>query len=281
MTTQAMLAVLLGAVLHASWNALIKGSRDKFLDTVLVASGAALIALVLLPFTALPAAASWPHIALSVCIHVIYYSLVAAAYRTGDMSHAYPLMRGTAPLLVAMFSGLILGEVLVPLAWIGVVLICGSILGLTLLRSKNGQNGLTSTLFALGNAVIIAAYTFNDGVGVRLSGNAIAYNLWLFILTVIPLLIIVTRSGTARLADALRQRWAIALGGGFCTFGSYALALWAMMNAPIATVSALRETSILFGMLIAGMLLGERIGPLRIVAGCGIVAGIAALKLSG
>ncbi len=163
MTMNALLAVLAGAMMHASWNALIKGGRDKFLDTVLVALGAALIAVLALPFTPLPAPASWPHIAASVGIHILYYSLVAAAYRAGDMSHAYPLMRGTAPLLVALFSGALLGEDLSALAWLGVMLICGSILMLTVLRRSGAAPSRAATLFALANAFVIAGYTSMTG----------------------------------------------------------------------------------------------------------------------
>jgi uncharacterized membrane protein len=281
MTTGAMFAVLLGALMHAGWNALIKGGNDKFLDTVLVVGGAALWSLLALMFVPAPAPASWPNIAISISIHVLYYSLVAAAYRTGDMSHAYPIMRGTAPLIVAILSGVVLGEALGLMAWTGVILICGSILLLAFLRSKAGRGHGQSTAFALGNAVVIACYTFNDAAGVRLSGSPVGYNAWLFILTALPMLVYALKTRRQHLVEIAIRRWPVAMIGGLCTAGSYGLALWAMLHAPVATVSALRETSILFGMLLAAFLLRERIGLGKIAAGLGIAAGGAALRLAG
>jgi drug/metabolite transporter (DMT)-like permease len=280
MATDAFLAVLLGALLHASWNAVIKAGRDKFMDTVLVSSSAALLSLGLLPLVPLPAPESWPYVAASVAIHVIYFGLVAAAYRLSDMSHAYPLMRGTGPLIVALLSGTLLGEHLTAQAWIGVLLICGSILGLTLVRSRHGAVPRDATVLALLNAVVIATYTVTDGAGVRLSGHAPAYTIWVFFLTALPLLAWAAVRRPADLAANFRGRWAVALGGGACTLGSYGLALWAMTQAPIAAVSALRETSILFGLALGVLVLKERAEPVRIAAGAGIALGVVTLRLA-
>ncbi len=280
MATDAFLAVLLGALLHASWNAVIKAGRDKFMDTVLVSSSAALLAALVVPFLPLPAPASWPYVAASVAIHVVYFALVAAAYRTGDMSHAYPLMRGTGPLFVALFSGMLLGEYLTPAAWIGVVLICGSILASALCRTGPGSESRAPTMLALLNAGIIACYTFTDGAGVRLSGHAPAYTMWVFIGTALPLLAFAAARRPADLAVHVRRRWAVALGGGACTLASYALALWAMTKAPIAAVSALRETSILFALALGAFVLKEPLRPIRLVAGAGIALGVVVLRLS-
>lgn len=284
MSLDVMLVVLLGALLHASWNAVVKSGRDKLLDTVLVAAGAALIALALVPFLPAPAAASRPFLAASVAIHIGYFALVAAAYGAADMSFAYPLMRGTAPLLVALASGPLIGERLSPAAWAGVLLICGGVLGLTLVYRRPVTGGgwpLAPTAFALGNAAVIAAYTLVDGAGVRLSGHALAYTLWILLLTAPPLLgWAAYRRGAAVLRAHLRARWALGLVGGACTLGSYALGLWAMTRAPIAPVAALRETSILFGMGLAALVLKERFGPVRHAAAVTIVAGAVALRLA-
>jgi drug/metabolite transporter (DMT)-like permease len=187
MPNDALLAVLLGACLHACWNAAIKSGSDKFLDTVLVATGAGIIAAMTLPFLPLPAAASIPYLIASSILQILYFLLIAAAYRTADMSYAYPLMRGTAPLLVAIASGYAVGEQLSGKAWIGVLLISGGVLALTVLFRRAAPS-LVPTAFALGNAVVIASYTLVDGVGARLSGQTVAYTLWLSLLTGIPLL---------------------------------------------------------------------------------------------
>jgi drug/metabolite transporter (DMT)-like permease len=280
MPNDALLAVLLGALLHASWNAAIKSGRDKFLDTVLVAGGAGVIAAAGLPFLPLPAPESIPYLLMSSVLQLIYFLLVAAAYRTGDMSYAYPLMRGTAVLLVASASSLLIGEHLTARAWIGILSISAGVLALTLMYQRSAPS-LAPTAFALGNAAIIASYTLVDGVGARLSGQSVAYTLWLSLLTAIPLLAWTAWNRPAALAGYFKIRWMVGLGGGFGTLASYGLALWAMTRAPVATTAALRETSILFGMLISAGFLKERVGLPRMAAGIVIALGAAALRLPG
>src|SRR4051794_31078354 len=229
MSIQVMLLVLLGAFLHASWNAVVKSSRDKFLDIVLVTGGSALFSVIILPFLPMPALASWPYVAASVVIHVGYFALVAAAYRAGDMSFAYPLMRGTAPLLVTVASGPLIGEYLSPGAWSGVLLICAGVLGMTLFhraprvhshRAPRGA-GVGPTLLAMTNALVIAVYTVVDGTGVRLSGplsgQAVAYTMWVFLLTALPLIAWAVMRRRAGLAAHFRNRWHFGLVGGACT----------------------------------------------------------------
>jgi len=280
MPNDALLAVLLGALLHASWNAAIKSGRDKFLDTVLVATGAGVIAALGLPFLPLPAPESIPYLLTSSVLQLIYFLLVAAAYRTGDMSYAYPLMRGTAVLLVASASSLLIGERLSGWAWIGILSISAGVLALTLLYRRSAPS-LAPTAFALGNAAIIASYTLVDGIGARLSGQSVAYTLWLSLLTAIPLLAWTAWNRPAAFAGYFKIRWMVGLGGGFCTLASYGLALWAMTRAPVATTAALREMSILFGMLISAGFLKERVGLSRMAAGAVIALGAAALRLPG
>lgn len=277
-----MLLVLLGAALHAGWNALVKAGTDKLLDMVAVAVGSALLCAALIPFLPLPARASWPCIAASVTIHLGYFALVAAAYRAGEMSVAYPLMRGTAPLLVAGVSGVVLGEALSPGGWAGVALICGGVLAFAVPRRAAGAEpgrGRAVAL-ALANAGVIAGYTLVDGLGARLSGHASAYTFWLLLLAAPPLLVYAWLRRPAGLAVKLIGRWRVAALGGACTTASYALALWAMTRAPIATVAALRETSILFAMLLASFALKERFGLPRHAAAAAIACGAAVLRLA-
>lgn len=278
MPTEALLAVLIGAILHAGWNTTVKSGSDKRLNTTLVAGGAAAIAALLLPWLDAPATDSLPFLASSAGLQLLYFRLVAAAYQAGDMSHAYPLMRGTAPLLVAAASGVLLGETLSPTAWAGTLLVCGGVLTLTLARGAAGANRV-ATWLSLCNAAVIAAYTLVDGIGVRLSGSAPAYTLWVFLLSGLPLV-----AGTlSRQPQAFRRhvaaRWPVGLGGGICILASYGLALWAMTRAPVATVAALRESSILFGMLFAALVLKESIRWTRALSGVVIALGAAVLRL--
>lgn len=279
MTTGVLLAVLLGAALHASWNALIKSGADKFMDTVLLAAGAALIALAILPFLPAPAAASWGYIAAASTAQIVYYSLVAAAYRAGDMSVAYPLMRGTAPMLVATAGVLLLGDDLSLLAWIGVACISGGVISLSLgsLRSKTTSRVV---LYAIANSSVIATYTLIDGAGVRASGDSVAYTCWITLLPAGPLLAFAALRRPKDLIQQIARRWHLGLITGACTMGSYGLALWAMTKAPVASVAALRETSIVFGMAIAAWLLGERLSPRRIIAAGSVLLGAITLKLA-
>ncbi len=279
--TEVMLLVLCGAALHAGWNSLVKSGQDKFLDTVLVATGAGLVSLIGIPFMPMIAPASWPYAIASGAIHVVYFILVAAAYRAGDMGLAYPIMRGSAPLLVALVSGAVLGERLSPGAWAGVLLICGGVLGLAMPPGGAAVAGRGRTIaFALCNACVIALYTLVDGTGARASGAPIAYTLWILVLTAAPLLTWAwMRRGAAVLTHA-RARWHVGAIGGTATLGAYGVALWAMTRAPIASVAVLRETSILFAMALSAMLLRERASWLRYVAATAVAVGAVTLRLA-
>lgn len=281
MTPTVVAVVLCGALLHAVWNALVKGGRDPFFGSVLVASGAALLSLPLLPILAQPAAASWPYLAASTVIHFAYYGLLAAAYRHGDMSHAYPLMRGSAPLLVAAASVPLLGEHLSPVQYAGVACISGGILSLWFATTPVAAKARGyATAFAVLNALVIAVYTLIDGIGARASGAPAAYVMWLHVMSAIGLLAWCALRCPRQLRDYAAQHWRVALLGGAGTLGAYGLALWAMTVAPLAAVAALRETSILFAALIAKFFLGERIGRKRALAITAIAAGAVLMRIA-
>jgi len=278
--------VLCGALLHAGWNALVKKGRDPFLSSVLVASGAGLISLPLLPFLAQPAAASWPYALASTVIHYAYYGLLAAAYRHGDMSHAYPLMRGSAPLLVAIASMPLLGEHLSITQYAAVACISGGIFGLWFAtrpaapdKADTGSRR-RATVYALLNALVIATYTLIDGLGARASAAPAAYVMWLHVLSAVGLLAWCLVRCPRELYDYASQFWKVAILGGTGTLGAYGLALWAMTVAPLAAVAALRETSILFAALIAKFFLSERIGRKRALAIAAIAAGAVLMRLA-
>lgn len=270
-------AVLLAAALHAGWNAVVKGGSDTVMTTILVAAASGAIALVALPFLPAPDRASWPFIAVSAGVQVLYLALLAAAYRATDMSRAYPLMRGLAPALVAVFAALALGEHLGPMGWAGVGLISGGVVAMT---SGGGTASRQGTLLAVANAGVIATYTLIDGVGVRRSGAPISYAMWLFLLNAVPLVSWALATRGRALVVYARRNGAYGLAGGIGNLGAYGLALWAMTKAPVAMVAALRETSILFGMAIAGLVLGEQVGRARLAAAGLIVLGAAGLRLA-
>lgn len=269
--------VLLAAALHAGWNAVVKGGHDKLLNSVAVAASAAMIAALLLPLLALPARAAWPFVAASGLLHVGYFVLVARAYAAADMAVAYPAMRGSAPLLVALASATVLLEPLGLTAWAGIALLCAGILGFAVAARGHGAAGLG---YALLNAVVIAAYTVVDGLGARLSGQPLAYTLCVLLAGGTPLAAwALARRRPAALA-LMRTRWRPLLLAGAGTIVSYALVLWAMTQAPVALVAALRECSIVFAMLFSALFLRERLAPPRLAAAALVLAGVVALRMA-
>lgn len=273
-----LLAVLLGALLHACWNALVKSSTDKTLDTALIHVLCSFYALPICLYLGLPDPQVWPYIAASLVVHVAYYFALAGAYRHGDLGLAYPLMRGTAPVLVALSSFLVLGEALTPLAWLGVLCVsCGLLLigsGGAMLAQKKAM------VFALCNAVLIAIYTVVDAKGARLSGHVLQYAALLFALDGWPFAILVLWQRKGAVMPYVRVRWRVAAGGAAASLASYSIALWAMTVAPVALIAALRETSVLFAAILGAWLLKEPWTRPRVLGTVSIVLGVMALRLA-
>ena len=281
-------AVLLGALLHASWNALIKSGSDKALDTALIHVLGCAVGAALVLAAGLPRREALPWLAASLFIHVGYYIALAGAYRHGDLGLTYPIMRGSGPLLVALVlgsgGGAIFGEAVSVATWIGVAGISGGVLLVGLSASAPGGDRRRALQFALINACIIAAYTIVDGIGVRASGNALSYVALLFAIDGLPYFVLVMRrrgeAGRRAAWAHIRRRWPLALLGTFASLGSYGIALWAMTRAPVAAVAALRETSVLFAVLLGTLLLKEPFGPRRAAGALCIVGGVMALRLA-
>ena len=276
-TWPVLLAVLLGALLHASWNALVKSSQDKTLDTALIHLLCSVLAIPFCLYFGLPPTDAWPFILASLVIHVGYYFALAGAYQHGELGLTYPLMRGTAPMLVAITSMAVLGEALSAWGWLGVGLICTGVLllgsGAGLLRHRK------AVAFALSNAVLIAIYTVVDAKGARLSGNVAQYVALLFALDGWPFALMVFLRRKGQVWPYVRQRWPVAMGGAGASLGSYAIALWAMTLAPVAMVAALRETSVLFAAILGAWLLKEPWTRLRLLGTAAMVAGVMSLRL--
>jgi drug/metabolite transporter (DMT)-like permease len=279
MPWEVVLPVLLAAALHAAWNALVKSGADRLLDMVLVVTGAGAVTAVAAAFLPQPARACWPHLGASVLIHVGYFGLVGLAYRQGDLSLVYPIMRGSAPALTAFAGVALLSERPSWGGWTGIVLISGGVLLLVLDAQGREASRATTIGIALTNAAVVVLYTMIDGTGARLSGHPFSYTAWMLLFTSGLSLFLALLVGKRKTAVHLARRWRIGLAGGGCTFASYAMALWAMTHAPIALVVALRETSILFGTLFAAVALKEQITPLRYVSIASIAAGAISLKV--
>jgi len=278
MPLDVLLVVLLAALVHALWNALLRSATDKIQSSLLIVCGAAVLSLLLLPFIPAPDAASWPYLLASGLIHVGYYTLLALSYRNSALSIAYPVMRGTAPVITALSAVLVLNEFPSSGAWLGIALIC---LGVLLLAGTAwGQWQTASISFALGNAAVIAAYTLIDGQGARLSGQPLSYTAWVFILTAVFMLVYIRlKRYSIRTLLVGPSIWRTAGLGGLGTLAAYSMVLWAMTHAPIATVAALRETSIVFAALLGVLFLHEHLSRWRWLAVALVCAGAMVIKL--
>ncbi len=277
LTLGVTLAVLGAALAHAAWNALIKSGRDVLLDTALVALGGSVVAAPFVLVVAPPEPASWPWLAASVLIHIGYYGTLAGAYRAGDLSHGYPIMRGSAPLIVALASLAWFGEAPGVAGWAGVALICAGVVSLAL--GGGAHVSARATLWALANALIIAAYTLADATGVRASGGAVRYVAWMFLFMGLPFGLIVLIAKRRAFVAHAAAHWRRGLAGAALSGASYGVALWAMTRAPVAAVAALRETSVLFGALLGAWLLREGQVRRRLAGAATVLAGVIALKL--
>jgi drug/metabolite transporter (DMT)-like permease len=227
LSTFVLASVLCGALIHASWNALIKGQPDKFLAAILVAIGTGLVGVPLMAAYPLPPAAAWPYIIASSLIHVVYFGLVGLAYRTADLGVAYPLTRGSAPLFTAMFAYLLIGEELGLKGWIAALAIALGILALSADAFLRGGLNRATALVAFLNAGIIVLYTLIDGLGARVTGNAPLYVAWMCFGAGLGVFLIAL-TARANFLTELKSGWWIALLGGVLTFASYSIATWAM-----------------------------------------------------
>jgi drug/metabolite transporter (DMT)-like permease len=279
LTLGVTLAVLGAGLLHAGWNALLKSAPggDALLDTATVVAGSSAWGLAVLPLTGLPDAAAWKFIFGSAVIHWAYYVTLAQAYRTGDLSFAYPLMRGTAPLLAALLGIVFLRELPTVQVALGILLICAGIVSIAFVRRN--PHPRAAAAFAFANAAIIAVYTLVDGAGARASGNAASYVAWLTFLEAIPFLLWIRARRGRQAFVYIGRGWRRGIAGGAASLGAYAIVLWAMTRAPVAAVAALRETSVLFAALIGAIWLKEGFGFPRLAGAASVVAGVAALKL--
>lgn len=270
------MAVLAAAALHAGWNAVVKLRVEPLLAIVLINGACAVLGLVVLVFTGLPAREAWGWLGLSGIVHLLYGLALAEAYRVGDMSFVYPVARGAAPMMTLCGSLFFVGDVLPPLAILGIIILGGGIALMAFSRASAVDG--RALVFALLTACTISLYTISDGLGARASGNPHAYAAAMFVLDGGLLLIYALAT---RGVDWLKQaRPALVPGllGGGMGFMAYWIVIWAMTVAPIALVAALRESSILFATLIAIFILKEKALPLRIAAACCIMAGIVLMR---
>lgn len=256
MTAQVLALVLLAACIHATWNTWLKLSGDRLVVMALMGTGWGLLAACCLPFLEPVRGDAWPYLGVSVVVHLGYTLLIVPAYRLVDLSVAYPMIRGSGPVLVTLASLVVLGETVGLLGWAAVLLITGGVLAL-------GWGGATgdyrALLFGTLGGALVAGYTFIDGVGARVSGSALTYSAWLFFLTGLPLPVIgflMRRGEFIGLARPIAVR---ALLAGAIASAAFAIVIWAMTRAPLGLVAAARETSVVMVAIAGAVLLKEKV----------------------
>ena len=281
MTPLVTAAVLLAAVTHASWNALAHHITDKLVGFTLIAGGGSLIGIAMAPFVAFPAAGAWPYLIASAVIHVAYYVLLMRSFRLGDFGQAYPIARGTAPLVVTLLAALFAHEVPDGWAAAGVAVSCAGLTGVALWGLRGGRPNWAAIGAALATGLTIAAYTVVDGLGVRASGSSLGYIAWLMAIEglVVPAYAIHRwRGGTVAV---LRPHAALGFLGAALSVAAYGLVLWAQTRAELAPIAALRESSIIVGAAIGAVFFKERFGAPRIAAAGLLVVGIGLMLHAG
>ncbi|MFE1859444.1 EamA family transporter [Streptomyces anandii] len=281
MTGAVLAAVLLAAVTHACWNAIAHRITDKLVGFTLISGGGMLIGLAMIPFTAAPAAGAWPYLLCSAAVHIVYYALLMKSFRLGDFGQAYPIARGTAPLVVTVLAAVFAHEVPDGWAAAGIALSCAGLTGVALWGLRGHRPDWAAVGAALATGLSIATYTVIDGLGVRASGSSLGYIACLMAVQgwVLP------AYAAARLrreaAAVLRPYAPLGLLGAALSVAAYGLVLWAQTRGALAPIAALRESSILVGAAIGAVFFKERFGLPRILAAGLLVAGIGLMLRAG
>jgi drug/metabolite transporter (DMT)-like permease len=260
--------ILFAAALHASWNAMLRGGTDRLWSLTIMYVTSTIVCIAAACFLPLPAVASWPYVAASGLLHIGYSLFLIRTYRTGDLGQTYPIARGSSPVLVTIGAALFAGEVPHPIAIVGVLLVSGGIISLAFEQRQLSRAILPH---ALGTGAFIGAYSVTDGVGVRLSGQPIGYTIWMELCSGLffPFLY-AHRRGWPSLIRGGRET-ASAVAGGVISMIGYGIVIYAMSRGPMGSVSALRETSVVFAAVIGAVFLKERLTLYRMIA-CGVIA---------
>lgn len=280
MTTSVFCIVLLAAVIHAGWNAAIKASGDKAHAMLGLVAGHAPFAVLALMFAPWPALASWPYVVAGAVMHVGYQLFLMRSYRDGDLTQVYPIARGVAPLLTALLSVWLVGEHLGGRAWVGIAAIAIGLSSLVAVRRGDGIWDARSAGSALIAGAFTAAYSITDGLGARTAGSALGFYAVLSLLNAVLMTALMEWRRPGLMASVVRRRPWRSLAAGGASFTAFSLVVWAFTQAPIALVSALRETSVIFALLIGVVVLKERLNLAKVVATAMTTAGALLVKVA-
>ena len=275
-------ALLGSAVLHAFWNLLLKTThhrRPVVWWALIVTNLCCAAILIARPHSVLPV---WKLLAISAVLEASYYLILTAAYKVGDFSLVYPVARGTAPALLAVWAILVLAERPSPLGITGILLVAGGI-GIVGWSGKFGWPGRPSAALALSFllAVVISVYSIIDGVAVRRVDPVTYTAAMFFLVTLLLTPVLMAQEGWEKIRGALREEPGRILGIGMLQLAGYLIVLWVYARAPVSYGGAIRESSILVGALLGWRFLGEPFGARRVAGALVIGSGIAAIELAG
>ena len=277
MSTQIALLVLLAAAMHAGWNLLIKSGGDRFMDTTTLAVFNSLIGLAMTPFFPLPTLQGWFWLAVSGTIHIFYYHTLIKAYTHADLSLAYPLMRGLSPLFVLLITAS-MGQAIEPRMLLGIAILIGGIVLPAMLALMNRKISMNTLAYAVANAAIIGMYTVVDATGISANGDTGSYIAWLFVVDGVGLFCMALHSRGRAVFSYLKNQWRPGLMAGMMSVISYGIVLWATQKAPVSSVSALRETSVVFAALFGAYVLKEPMKRVRLASAVLVVLGCVLIK---
>ncbi len=271
--------VLAAAICHASWNALVKVEGDRLVAMALLNIACAICSIPLVVWGGPLRVEVMPWVVLSGLLHTLYFLMLIAAYRVGDLSHVYPIARGVSPLLIATVAMVAIGESLPPVGIAAIMLISAGIFGLAVAARRAGGGSLPATLWAVAIGGMISLYSVVDGMAVRLNGAVLPFVGWLFIASALPITALAAVTRGHLITQITVTQWRNGLGAGVLGFASYALVIWGFSRAPVAYVSALREVSVVVAALIGTRLMGEPFGRARVAAAAVVAFGVVLLQL--
>lgn len=275
----AIVLVLISAFMHAGWNTVVKAGADRFLSLAVVDSTALILCLAGLPLVSLPPRAVWIYISISVAFNTAYRLFLIRAYETADFGQAYPIVRGVPPVLVALFSAVLLDEHLTLYGFLGVILVSAGIISLTFVRGMTLEMIAPISMAALAG-LFVAAYTIVDAKGVRESDTALQFIIYLTIFQSIPIPLLAIMKDRSGFAPHIKKHWMAGSIGGVFYITAYGIVLYAFSIISAAKVSAIRETSVVIAAIIAAVFFREGFGAKRIVSAMVILSGIILIKLS-
>ncbi|HPR74239.1 MAG TPA: EamA family transporter [Bacteroidales bacterium] len=278
MSFEIIAMVILAAVLHAGWNTLIKIQGNRLVTMAVFTLAGSMVSLLVVPWIAFPDRASWPLLGLTILLHTGYHIFLPIAYDHGDLGQVYPIARGSAPLLVAVGALVVAGETLAPFSLVGVLCLASGVMALVFEKEREFWTNSKAVFYALLTGGFIACYTVADGLGARKAGSVLGFAMWLTIGDGLLTFLIVFCWKGRKMLSMVRDNFLIGILGGAMQAGTYWIIVWALALAPMAMVSALRETSVLIAAVISTFILKEGFGTWRFISAGLVTLGLIASR---